>query len=60
MKVGIISKEDYRKRTIAIAKGEYKPKKGGKVMLKVKAKDFSVQFGNNYSHPVNCEHFLVV
>lgn len=27
MKVGIISKEDYRKRTIAIAKGEYKPNK---------------------------------
>lgn len=27
MKVGIISKEDYRKRTIAIAKGEYKPSK---------------------------------
>lgn len=27
MTVGIISKEDYRKRTIAIAKGEYKPKK---------------------------------
>jgi predicted transcriptional regulator len=25
--VGIISKEDYKKRTIAIAKGEYKPKK---------------------------------
>ena len=27
VKVGIISKDDYRKRTIAIAKGEYKPKK---------------------------------
>ena len=27
MKVGIISKEDYIKRTIAIAKGEYKPRK---------------------------------
>ncbi len=27
MNVGIISKEDYRKRTIAIAKGEYKPRK---------------------------------
>jgi predicted transcriptional regulator len=27
MKVGIISKEDYRKRTIAMAKGDYKPKK---------------------------------
>ena len=26
-KVGIISKDDYRKRTIAIAKGEYTPKK---------------------------------
>lgn len=25
--VGIISREDYRKRTIAIAKGDYKPKK---------------------------------
>ena len=28
IKVGIISKEDYAKRTIAIAKGQYKPKKG--------------------------------
>lgn len=28
IKVGIIPKEDYIKRTIAIAKGEYKPKKG--------------------------------
>lgn len=27
MKVGIISKEDYRRRTIAIAKGDYKPRK---------------------------------
>ena len=27
VKVGIISKDDYRKRTIAIAKGEYEPKK---------------------------------
>jgi predicted transcriptional regulator len=27
MKVGIISKENYMKRTIAIAKGEYKPRK---------------------------------
>lgn len=27
MRVGIISKEDYRKRTIAIANGKYKPKK---------------------------------
>jgi len=27
MKVGIISKEDYVKRTIAIAKGKYKPRK---------------------------------
>jgi predicted transcriptional regulator len=26
MKIGILSREDYRKRTIAIAKGEYKPK----------------------------------
>jgi predicted transcriptional regulator len=26
MKVGIISKEDYHQRTIAIAKGEYVPK----------------------------------
>lgn len=25
MKIGIMSKEDYRKRTIAIAKGEYRP-----------------------------------
>ncbi len=28
MKVGIISKEDYIKRTMAIAKGTYKPRKG--------------------------------
>lgn len=28
LKVGIISQEDYEKRTIAIARGEYKPKKG--------------------------------
>ena len=27
MKIGILSREDYRKRTIAIAKGEYKPRK---------------------------------
>jgi len=27
MRVGIISKEDYMKRTLAIAKGEYKPRK---------------------------------
>jgi len=27
MNVGIISQESYKKRTIAIAKGEYKPKK---------------------------------
>ena len=25
-KIGILSQEDYRKRTIAIAKGEYKPR----------------------------------
>lgn len=128
MKVGIISREDYRKRTIAIAKGEYKPKKnepkvwfesitsmaqvlnsdnqellktivnnkpssiselekmtsrkksnlsrtlktlekygvvelikeGGKVVPKVKATDFSVQFGLNYSHPVNDENSLAI
>jgi predicted transcriptional regulator len=28
MNVGVISKEEYQKRTIAIAKGIYKPKKG--------------------------------
>jgi len=28
MKIGIISREDYKKRTIAIARGEYKPKRG--------------------------------
>lgn len=28
MKVGVISREDYIKRTIAIAKGQYKPRKG--------------------------------
>jgi len=128
MKVGIISKEDYRKRTIAIAKGEYKLKKGepkvwfesiksmaqvlnsdnqellriivnnkpgsiselekitsrkksnlsrtlktlekygvvelrkegGKVIPEVKATDFSVQFGLNYSHPVNEQHSLAI
>lgn len=27
LRVGIISKDEYRKRTIAIAKGEYKPRK---------------------------------
>ena len=27
MKVGIISKDDYVKRTIAIARGKYKPRK---------------------------------
>jgi predicted transcriptional regulator len=27
MKIGILSKDEYRKRTIAIAKGKYKPKK---------------------------------
>ncbi len=27
MKIGILSKQDYRKRTIAIAKGEYKSRK---------------------------------
>ena len=28
IKLGIISREDYKKRTIAISRGEYKPKKG--------------------------------
>jgi predicted transcriptional regulator len=27
LKIGILSKEDYRRRAIAVAKGEYKPKK---------------------------------
>lgn len=27
MKIGILSKEDYRKRTVAIARGEHKPRK---------------------------------
>lgn len=27
LKIGILSQEDYKKRTIAIARGEYKPKK---------------------------------
>jgi predicted transcriptional regulator len=27
LKVGIMSRDDYKKRTIAIARGEYKPKK---------------------------------
>ena len=29
MNVGIMSREDYKNRTIAIAKGEYKPKSNG-------------------------------
>lgn len=28
LKIGILSRKDYKKRTIAIARGEYKPKKG--------------------------------
>ncbi len=28
IKIGIISRENYKKRTIAIARGEYKPKRG--------------------------------
>ena len=28
LKIGIIPREDYKKRTIAIARGEYKPKRG--------------------------------
>jgi len=28
IKVGIMSREDYKRRTIEIARGEYKPKKG--------------------------------
>ena len=28
LKIGILSRENYKKRTIAIARGEYKPKKG--------------------------------
>jgi predicted transcriptional regulator len=28
LKVGIMSREEYKKRTIAIAKGEYRPKRG--------------------------------
>jgi predicted transcriptional regulator len=28
LKIGILSREDYKKRTIAIARGKYKPKKG--------------------------------
>ena len=27
LKIGVISREDYKKRTIAIARGEYKPRK---------------------------------
>ncbi len=27
LKIGIISREDYQKRTLAIARGEYRPKK---------------------------------
>ena len=121
VKIGIISKDNYRNRTIAIAKGEYRPKKdepkiwfeslnsmsqvlssdnqkllglilehnprslteleklsnrnksnlsrtlktlekfgivdlskeGGKLVAKVRATDFSVRFGLNYSNPIN-------
>ena len=121
MKVGVISRNEYQKRTIAIAKGEYKPKKhepkiwfesvgsmaqvlssenqkllklildhkprslaelerlserkksnlsrtlktlerygvvellkeNGKLIPKVKATDFKVEFGLNYSNPVS-------
>lgn len=121
MKVGVISKDEYQKRTIAIAKGDYKPKKDepsiwfesigsmaqvlnsenqkllklilehnprslaelerlssrkksnlsrtlktlerygvvelpkahGKLIPKVKATDFKVQFGLNYSNPIS-------
>jgi predicted transcriptional regulator len=28
IKIGIISRKNYKKRTLAIAKGEYKPKRG--------------------------------
>ena len=28
LKIGVLSRENYKKRTIAIARGEYKPKKG--------------------------------
>jgi predicted transcriptional regulator len=28
IKIGIISREEYKKRTIAIAKGDYKPRRG--------------------------------
>lgn len=28
VKIGIMSREDYKKRTIAIARGDYKPKRG--------------------------------
>ena len=28
LKFGIMSREDYKKRTMAIARGEYRPKKG--------------------------------
>ena len=28
LKLGIMSREDYKKRTMAIARGEYRPKKG--------------------------------
>lgn len=124
LKVGIISGDDYRKRTIAIARGDYKPsrdepkvwfeslnsmaqvlssdnqellkliiehkprslaeleklsarkksnlsrtlktlerygivelpKDGGRLIPKVKATDFKVQFGLHYSNPVSEDH----
>ena len=95
MKIGIISRDDYAKRTIAIAKGEYKPRKDepkiwfeslksmsqvlsrenqdllkmiiehkpgslsvelpreeGKLVPRVKATDFKVEFGLHYSRPL--------
>ena len=49
MNIGVISREDYQQRTIAIAKGTYKPRKGGKLIPKVIATDFNVKFGLHYS-----------
>lgn len=45
IKVGIMPLEKYKKRTISIAKGEYKPKSLKELELIVKATHFQVEFG---------------
>lgn len=47
MKVGILSKEDYIKRTLAIANGDYKPKKGDPKVWFESVKSMSQVLGND-------------